>query len=94
VDKGLLRLAQPGRVLVGHLAIQGEGRGIAQERSAVLGLEGHQHPPARPGPGPEPDHAARADAQQCPFAHREFPDPIFGQHLQPAFLHVERLEML
>ena len=45
--------------VVGHLAIEGEGRGVAQQRRAVFGLESHEHGMVFHRPGAKPDDAPR-----------------------------------
>ena len=45
--------------IVGHLAIEGEGRGVTQQRCAILGLKSHEYAAMLQGPSAKPDDSTR-----------------------------------
>ena len=65
--------------VVGHRAVEGEGRGVAQQGCAVLGLESHEHVVVLQGPGAEPDDAPRLNIGDLARGERLRFQPVHGE---------------
>ena len=68
--KGSVALHQSLAPVVGHLAVEGEGRGVPQQRRAILGLEGHEYATMLQGPSAEPDDSTRLNIGDLPGGER------------------------